>query len=130
MGKELLKTSCVMLGLSCTYFIFSNYFYLLIILRQTIVLIIDPPFGGRVEPLAETLKTINKFYKTLCGTKQDLPIFWIFPYFMEPHILNFMENFSMLDYKVNYDNHPLFQRGPKGRKGGSPVRIFTNLDPW
>ncbi|XP_025835735.1 zinc finger CCHC domain-containing protein 4-like, partial [Agrilus planipennis] len=28
-----------------------------------------------------------------------------------------------------YDNHSLFQHGNKGRKYGSPVRIFTNIDP-
>ncbi|XP_060521921.1 rRNA N6-adenosine-methyltransferase ZCCHC4 [Cylas formicarius] len=93
------------------------------------VLITDPPFGGRVEPLAFTVKKINRQYKKLTGATSDLPVFWVFPYFMEPQIINSLPNYRMLDYKVEYDNHPLFQNGPKGRKQGSPVRIFTNLDP-
>lgn len=92
--------------------------------RDNVVLITDPPFGGRIEPLAQTFTTIRKQWK-----KGDLSMFWIFPYFMEPQIKNSLPNFSMLDYKVEYDNHPLFQSGPKGRKYGSPVRIFTNVSP-
>ncbi|XP_018563680.1 zinc finger CCHC domain-containing protein 4 [Anoplophora glabripennis] len=93
------------------------------------VLITDPPFGGRVEPLAFTFTTINNEYKSIHKTKSDLPMFWVFPYFMEPQILNSLPNFKMLDYKVLYDNHSSFQNGPKGRKQGSPVRIFTNVNP-
>lgn len=85
----------------------------------------DPPFGGRTEPLAHTIKLIGEQYSQLNNKK--LPIFWIFPYFMEPQILNSLPELAMLDYKVGYDNHPLFQDGPKGRKLGSPVRIFTNI---
>lgn len=91
-------------------------------------LLMDPPFGGRVEPLAQTVKTIESQYQDLnsiCGT---LPVFWVFPYFMEPQIRNSLPQFEMMDYKVEYDNHPLFRKGPKGRKQGSPVRIFTNVD--
>lgn len=93
------------------------------------MLVTDPPFGGRTEPISVTLNSINELYKTLNKTEKDLPIFWIFPYFMEPQIVNHLPNFHMLDYKVEYENHSLFQTGPKGRKKGSPVRIFTNVDP-
>jgi len=55
--------------------------------------------------------------------------FGFFPYFMEPQILNSCPNFHMLDFKVQYDNHPLFQNSSKARKQGSPVRIFTNISP-
>lgn len=92
------------------------------------VLITDPPFGGRTEALAHTFSTINEQYKKLNKSKIDLAMFWIFPYFMEPHIINLLPDFCMLDYKVEYDNHKLFQNGPKGRKQGSPVRIFTNVN--
>ncbi|KAJ3663199.1 hypothetical protein Zmor_007503 [Zophobas morio] len=94
-----------------------------------VALVLDPPFGGRVEPLANTIHQITDKYKQINETKADLPIFWVFPYFMEPQILNSLPNFVMLDYKVDYDNHPLFQDGVKARKFGSPVRIFTNVDP-
>lgn len=93
------------------------------------VLVTDPPFGGRVELLTQTVKNISSLYKTLNNKNKELPVMWIFPYFMEPQIHNSLPEYSMLDYKVDYDNHPLFQDGPKGRKLGSPVRIFTNIDP-
>lgn len=92
------------------------------------VLVTDPPFGGRTEPLVETFNTIRKRYKKLSNNLHDLPVFWIFPYFMEPQIINSLPEFHMSDYKVQYDNHPLFHNEPKGRKQGSPVRIFTNVD--
>lgn len=87
----------------------------------------DPPFGGRVEPLAETVNAIMRHYGKF--NKGKLSVFWVFPYFMEPHIVNSLPDFVMLDYKVDYDNHPLFTQDEKGRKFGSPVRIFTNVDP-
>ncbi|KAJ8981370.1 hypothetical protein NQ317_000237, partial [Molorchus minor] len=93
------------------------------------VLVTDPPFGGRVESVAFTLSNISSEYKRLNKVDCDLPIFWIFPYFMEPQILNHLPSFKMLDYKVDYENHLLFHDGPKGRKYGSPVRIFSNIDP-
>lgn len=34
---------------------------------------------------------------------------------------------SMVDYKVDYTNHKLYHSGEKGRKQGSPIRIFTNV---
>jgi len=95
-----------------------------------VVLVMDPPFGGRVEPLAETVHEIMGLHRKLCPNSQtDMIVLWIFPYFMEPQILASCPDFTMLDYKVDYDNHPLFASGPKGRKHGSPVRIFTNASP-
>lgn len=65
---------------------------------------------------------------------------------MEPQVINQLPDFKMMDYKVNYLNHKQFQDGTiiwlfiinsicdklsflgeKGRKQGSPVRIFTNV---
>lgn len=124
----------------CWYNMFNNHFfikeakevfktYLQTHQGKNMVLITDPPFGGRTEILSTTFKTINKEYKTINKIQEDLPIFWIYPYYMEPQILNSMSEFSMLDYKVEYDNHQSFQSGPKGRKKGSPVRVFTNVNP-
>ncbi|KAI5747271.1 hypothetical protein M8J77_012950 [Diaphorina citri] len=53
----------------------------------------------------------------------------ISPYFREKEILNVFPMYHMTDYKVNYANHKQFQAGKGGRKQGSPVRIFTSLDP-
>lgn len=87
----------------------------------------DPPFGGRLEPIASTLKIIEADYQRLNETENGLPVFLFFPYFMEPQILNSLSDYNMADYKVDYDNHSLFKDGSKGRKFGSPVRVFTNL---
>ncbi|XP_044252568.1 rRNA N6-adenosine-methyltransferase ZCCHC4 isoform X2 [Tribolium madens] len=121
----------------CWYNSFNNHFFHPesqevfddFLKSESVVMILDPPFGGRVEPLAQTINQITQKYNRLNKLKVELPIFWIFPYFMEPQILNSLSDYSMLDYKVDYDNHPLFQDGAKARKFGSPVRIFTNVDP-
>ncbi|KAJ4450762.1 hypothetical protein ANN_02192, partial [Periplaneta americana] len=97
---------------------------------EDIVLVMDPPFGGRVEPLAKTIQDIMQLHRRLCpGLHKDMLVLWIFPYFMEPQILASCPDFTMLDYKVDYENHSLFASGPQGRKHGSPVRIFTNANP-
>nr|CAD7574859.1 unnamed protein product [Timema californicum] len=126
----------------CWYNSFNNYFFggesSAAVLSQFlqkgdgegVVLVTDPPFGGRVEPLAYTLKKITQLHRKLNPEAIcDLPVLWMFPYFMEPHILANCPGYNMLDYKVDYDNHSLFASGPKARKHGSPVRIFTNLQP-
>ncbi|KAL6262811.1 hypothetical protein P5V15_005601 [Pogonomyrmex californicus] len=100
-------------------------------------LICDPPFGGRVEPISYTIQTISDLYKKL--NKHDdfsLKIMFIFPYFMEhimreksnpPCVTGGLKDLKMSDYKVDYDNHPLFISEKHGKKYGSPVRIFTNI---
>lgn len=89
-------------------------------------LFVDPPFGCRTELLVQTLKTIQwQFYKY---HKTVLPVILIFPYFMETYVKNDMPELKMMDFKVNYTNHKIYQEG--GRKQfGSPVRIFTNIIP-
>ncbi|KAL6445537.1 hypothetical protein ACFW04_000824 [Cataglyphis niger] len=99
-------------------------------------LICDPPFGGRVEALSYTIKTIFDLHKKLNNNNVSLKIMFIFPYFMEnimreksnpPSVTGGLKDLIMSDYKVDYDNHPLFVSGKQGRKYGSPVRIFTNI---
>lgn len=95
-----------------------------------LAIVTDPPFGGRVEPLVYTFQRLDELHKKVHPDRNgSLPLMWIFPYFMEPMIIHNCSGMSMLDYKVDYDNHPLFQQGHKGRKYGSPVRIFTNILP-
>ncbi|XP_051866192.1 LOW QUALITY PROTEIN: rRNA N6-adenosine-methyltransferase ZCCHC4 [Pristis pectinata] len=95
---------------------------------ESVIMVTDPPFGGLVEALAHSFKKIVNVWKTSRNKDDELPIFWIFPYFLEPRILQCFPNFSMLDYQVDYDNHALYKHGNSGRKQ-SPVRIFTNLPP-
>lgn len=87
----------------------------------------DPPFACRTEPLSFTLKTIAQRYKKLNSIYHVLPIFWVFPYFMENYIHNVMPEMDMMDYLVNYTNHKHYHSGVNGRKEGSPIRIFTNI---
>lgn len=82
--------------------------------------IMDPPFGGRIDAIALTLKKI-------CATASDvlaLNVLLFFPYFNEKHIGDSMPFLHMLDYKVNYTNHADFN---ETRAKGSPVRIFTDI---
>lgn len=87
----------------------------------------DPPFGCRTEPLVHTLQTLSQTYRKINHTNDVLPIFWVFPYFMETYITKLMPEMEMCDYKVNYTNHETYHAGHDGRKQGSPVRLFTNV---
>lgn len=97
---------------------------------KRVAMVMDPPFGGMVEALAASVRSTEKTWQKLSGhnNEQRLPVFWFFPYFMERRIIDCCPTFTMLDYKVDYENHVLFT-GEKGRKRGSPVRIFTNVSP-
>ncbi|GFO49788.1 Zinc finger cchc domain-containing protein 4 [Plakobranchus ocellatus] len=102
------------------------------------VLITDPPFGGMVEALAQSFAKISQTWQDMCKElplEQEsllvkdvsIPMMWIFPYFMENKVLTHMPSLTMLDYKVDYDNHNLFNNHHKKKR--SPVRIFTNITP-
>ncbi|XP_064487342.1 rRNA N6-adenosine-methyltransferase ZCCHC4-like [Ornithodoros turicata] len=82
--------------------------------------LVDPPFGGRIDAIAFTLEKIR-------ATARDpsaLNIFLFFPYFNEKQICENMPTLRMLDYKVDYENHADFN---ETRAKGSPVRIFTDV---
>lgn len=87
----------------------------------------DPPFGCRTEPLAYTLHALSRRFQTINKCLDILPIFWVFPYYMETYVTNSMPEMSMVDYKVDYTNHDTYHSGKNGRKFGSPVRLFTNV---
>lgn len=97
---------------------------------KRVAMVIDPPFGGMVEALACSISKIDQQWQLSSGynSENHLPVLWFFPYFMEKRIVECCPTFTMLDYKVDYDNHSLFT-GNKGRKQGSPVRLFTNISP-
>lgn len=92
-------------------------------------LFIDPPFAGRTELLTITFQTLAKFFNRVNSHHKLLPIFWVFPYFNEHHVQKGMPEMEMLDFQVTYMNHQAYHEGYKGRKAGSPVRLFTNVDP-
>lgn len=98
---------------------------------QKAVMVSDPPFGGLVKPLAHSFSLISQTWRKLQASdcsNTDMPMMWIFPYFFEPRILECLPSFTMLDYQVDYDNHPLYKHGKTGRKQ-TPVRLFTNISP-
>ncbi|XP_068455737.1 rRNA N6-adenosine-methyltransferase ZCCHC4 [Clinocottus analis] len=98
---------------------------------QKAVMVADPPFGGLVKPLASSFSLLSQAWRQLQSpdcSNTDMPMIWIFPYFFEPRILECLPSCSMLDYQVDYDNHPLYKHGKTGRKQ-SPVRLFTNICP-
>ncbi|XP_072109042.1 rRNA N6-adenosine-methyltransferase ZCCHC4 isoform X5 [Mobula birostris] len=67
--------------------------------EESVIMMTDPPFGGLVEALAHSFKKIVAMWKTSQTKDDELPIFWIFPYFFEPRILQCFPSFSMLDYQ-------------------------------
>lgn len=127
----------------CHYNMFNHHFFggeaskkvLLNFLSESdgdrVVMVADPPFGGLVKPLANSFSLISHTWTTQQKSDSavaEMPMMWIFPYFFEPRILECLPSFRMLDYQVDYDNHPLYKHGKTGRKQ-SPVRIFTNISP-
>ncbi|XP_062300814.1 rRNA N6-adenosine-methyltransferase ZCCHC4 [Scomber scombrus] len=127
----------------CHYNMFNHHFFdgeassavLQAFLKESdgekVVMVADPPFGGLVKPLASSFSLISQTWRKLQSSDNsdvDMPMIWIFPYFFEPRILECLTSFIMLDYQVDYDNHPLYKHGKTGRKQ-SPVRLFTNISP-
>lgn len=97
--------------------------------RSSHCLFTDPPFAARTELLVETIKSFAILYNQLNNHHKILPVIWIFPYFMEHYIVKYMPGMVMLDFHVSYMNHKTYNDNYKGRKEGTPVRIFTNIDP-
>ncbi|XP_046864828.1 rRNA N6-adenosine-methyltransferase ZCCHC4-like isoform X2 [Xenia sp. Carnegie-2017] len=100
-------------------------------LPSSLMVILDPPFGGLVQVLSVSLKKLWKLVLNYVKEGDDyhlscLSTFWIFPYFMESHITKELPFFKMCDFKVDYDNHPLYKKHFKTKKL-SPVRVFTNV---
>ncbi|XP_076229186.1 rRNA N(6)-adenosine-methyltransferase ZCCHC4 [Nomia melanderi] len=101
--------------------------------------ICDPPFGSRVEAMSWTIKKLSDLHKkwnNITNENDCLKIMFIFPYFMEslikqksnpPGISGGLKDLQLTDYKVCYENHPMFVGNPKNNKLPSPIRIFTNI---
>lgn len=84
----------------------------------------DPPFGGRVEPLIQTVKELSAAYSKVCETEDKiLPVIWAFPYFAEPYITNMMPEIKMHDYQVSIPYHC------KSSSQRSIRRIFFSHNP-
>lgn len=92
------------------------------------LIFLDPPFACRTEPIIYTLKILENLYSTENKNSHSiLPKMWVFPYYFEHYIQNFMPELEMCAFKVNYTNHKLFSDQDGSRKFGSPIRFFTNM---
>ncbi|RZF37038.1 hypothetical protein LSTR_LSTR004726 [Laodelphax striatellus] len=90
---------------------------------DNVVVLMDPPFSARSEPLAYTLTKLDSIYQQQMR-ENPLPVVWIFPYFKEKDIVSARPDMVMLDYDVKYTNHKKFNESDKT----SVIRIFTNQD--
>lgn len=91
-------------------------------------LFLDPPFGCRTELIASSIQQISNLYRKTNNHFKIMTIFWIFPYYQEKYIKNIMPQMEMMDFQITYDNHKTFSQEYKGRKDGSPIRSFTNIE--
>ncbi|XP_039301090.1 rRNA N6-adenosine-methyltransferase ZCCHC4-like isoform X2 [Nilaparvata lugens] len=73
-----------------------------------VVVLMDPPFSARSEPLAYTLTKLDSVYQQQ----------------MRDNPLPARHDMVMLDYDVKYTNHKKFNESDKT----SVIRMFTNLD--
>eukprot|EP00088_Acartia_fossae_P070144 TRINITY_DN9318_c0_g1_i15.p1 TRINITY_DN9318_c0_g1~~TRINITY_DN9318_c0_g1_i15.p1 ORF type:complete len:539 (+),score=42.74 TRINITY_DN9318_c0_g1_i15:34-1650(+) len=116
--------------------------------RQRFVVVLDPPFGGRPEliqsgtlqPLQDLARKCSQDLARKCSqdlagnweedltAKFNLGVFWIFPYFQEKKIQAVNGDLKMAKYRVNYTNHKEYSGSEEGRKYGSPIRFFTNVE--
>lgn len=77
----------------------------------------DPPFGGRAEFLAESVKkcwemagkgTIGRWgggggaHTSTFSYFLEVSTFLVFPYFLESHVVTAMPSLWMMDYQVNH----------------------------
>ena len=97
-----------------------------------LVIVTDPPFGGRCELVANTYKAIQNEFAEIHDKKPEkcrLEMIWIFPYFMEFQVKASLPEIGMSDYHVSYEPGSGYRDGKEGgtRKQGSPVRIFTTI---
>ncbi|XP_046850764.1 rRNA N6-adenosine-methyltransferase ZCCHC4-like [Xenia sp. Carnegie-2017] len=73
---------------------------------NSLMVILDPPFGGLVQVLPVSLKNFGSLFLNYVKEGDDyhlscLSTFWIFPYFMESHITKESPFFKMCDFKHN-----------------------------
>jgi len=90
---------------------------------KPILIIADPPFGGLVQVFIDSFKYFTK----VLFPDFKFELAWIFPYFHETEIKNSLPSINLLNYCVDYKNHPRFQANLYGHKS-SIVRIFTTID--
>lgn len=106
---------------------------------KDLYIVCDPPFGGRSEPISQTIKSISdnhKKWNNIENINNELKIMFIFPYFMESiikmksnprGITGGISTLEMTDFKIEYENHPIFKEQSNLPKKTTPIRLFTNV---
>jgi hypothetical protein len=125
--------------------------------QNKLAIVLDPPFGAMVDPIARSLAAIREDWDKATAISRvttdssgsevagkeatndgdaTSSVFWIFPYFLESRVTAACPDIKMSDYKVEYDNHPLYHRRQSGNATGSiykssatssPIRLYTNV---
>ena len=99
-------------GTFCHYNMFNHFFF-----RETeqqdyfnflkgdedVIIVTDPPFGGKCELIGRTLNAIKEDISKQRGIETRINIMWIFPYYMERQILQAIPEMKMSDYQVCYE---------------------------
>ena len=73
--------------------------------KGEILIVTDPPFGGKCELIGRTLKCIQKDVINLSGDHDQIHTMWIFPYYMERFIQQEIPSIKMSDYQVCYSSN-------------------------
>ena len=68
---------------------------------EKLTIIIDPPYGGMVKLIANTIEKLKKDFK---GQASNLTIMVFYPYFIEPWINKWLPDLKMVDYRVRPDD--------------------------
>lgn len=112
------------------YNMFNNHFFRnketytkFLAQAKNILLIIDPPFGGIVKLISNTIGQIKNDFG-----RDSMSTMLFYPYFTGMWINKWLTGFSMIDYKVSYQNQRKFSKNTSQKKG-STARIFTDIEP-
>ena len=110
-------------GTFCNYNMFNHFFFreserkeYLAFLEEgneDILVITDPPFGGKCELIGRTFSCIQEDIMQMRNMKCKVDLMWIFPYYMERQILFEIPSMKMSDFQVCYQGN-----GKHGYKDG------------
>lgn len=83
-----------------------------------ILVVTDPPFGGKCELIGRTLEHIKENVNQMSSSGLNkFDVMWIFPYYMERQIQKEIPGIKMSDFQVCYENNDK-QRYKDGLEAG------------
>ena len=123
-------------GTFCHYNMFNHFFFrdtereeYLTFLKgnEDVIIITDPPFGGKCELIARSLNIIREDVTKVRNRESTANIMWIFPYYMERQIQQEITDIKMSDYQVCYETKDAnsYKDGLEtGNSGSRKVRLI------